>query len=65
MSEDSDTDARVEQIVQDVLVLFREQPDYDCIAHWEDELVRRIAYVSAIAQSEKVTPPGGWDPFGR
>lgn len=56
---------RANAIINDVLTLFREQPDYESIAYWEQDLVQRIAYVSAVAQAEKVTPPGGWDQFGR
>ena len=46
-------------LMEDVYALFRSRDDY------EDDLVARIQYASAVVQAEKVTPPGGWDPYGR
>lgn len=65
MPPEYDTDNHANDIVNDVLALFREQPDYESISYWEHDIVHRIAYVSAIAQAEKVMPPEGWDRFGR
>ena len=31
----------------------------------EEAINREIMYLAAIAQTERVKPPEGWDPFGR
>ena len=35
------------------------------VCRLEQAINHEIMYVAAIAQSERVTPPSGWDPLGR
>ncbi len=35
------------------------------VCRQEQEINHEIMYVAAIAQSERVKPPSGWDPLGR
>ena len=52
-------------LMEDVYALFRSRDDYEDVSEAEHDLVARIQYASAVVQAEKVTPPGGWDPYGR
>lgn len=45
--------------------LFRGQCSHEAVSRCEKDLLRRISYISALVQSEKVAPPEGWDPLGR
>lgn len=62
---DNDTNDSIASLMDTIYTLFRAQDTYDDVARIERDVVERIQYASAIVQAEKVTPPGGWDPFGR
>lgn len=61
----SETNANIDALMEDVYSLFREQINYEGVSYLEHNIIERIQYASAVVQSEKVTPPGGWDIFGR
>lgn len=35
------------------------------VCRLEQAINHEVMYLAAIAQSERVKPPGGWDPLGR
>lgn len=35
------------------------------VCDYEQAINREIMYLAAIAQSERIEPPTGWDPLGR
>lgn len=45
--------------------LFKLAETEEDVCDIEHALKREIMYLAAIAQSERVMPPGGWDRFGR
>lgn len=62
---ESETNADIDTLVENVYSLFHEQADYEGVSRLEHTIIERIRYASAVVQSEKVTPPGGWDIFDR
>lgn len=54
--------ARVLQCVDDFFALADNEAQ---VCRYEQTLNYEIAYHAAIAQAERVKPPGGWDVLGR
>ena len=62
---DGEENITIGALMEGVYALFRSRDDYESVSETEHDLVARIQYASAVVQAEKVTPPGGWDPYGR
>ncbi len=62
---ESETNESINALMENVYSLLREQVTYENVSSLERNIIERIQYASAVVQSEKVTPPGGWDLFGR
>lgn len=61
----SEPNENIDALMENVYSLFREQITYEGVSNLERNIIERIQYASAVVQSEKVTPPGGWDIYGR
>ena len=62
---DGEENITIGALMEGLYALFRSRDDYESVSETEHDLVARIQYASAVVQAEKVTPPGGWDPYGR
>ena len=56
---------RMEAIKQAAARMFELAGTEDEVCQLEQAIGREVMYLAAIAQSELVKPPEGWDQFGR
>ena len=56
---------RMEAIKQAAARMFELAGTEDEVCQLEQAIGREVMYLAAIALSELVKPPEGWDPFGR
>lgn len=58
-------EALLESIKQTAARIFEAAETEEEVCRLEDMINHEIMYAAAIAQSDRVMPPGGWDPIGR